>query len=568
MNNYMRMVRISQKRAIDQILFVSECSWERKKGMEVCVIKIKSDAEELYQEYLKYQSGDKSALERVFFVEESNRFQELTNKYYSSLSGTEYMDNVLDSEFIKSEIADEQKKHNSKVKFRFACLNRILSNAKRAYSKNYTDTGYNNGIREKGGYRKFHEGEYDTFDIQEIMIEIVIKIFQGKLISRHPITNADTLLGNIKYHLEKEIGKVNDVLYKNISESKKSIDCEGEETYYSYFDEFSEKSWIDSQRDIDRLLVYSDSLKWIIKNDIHKLFKEDSDDIHAIIEGILRYKHMFKSKNQEGLTKDPYKKLQEYILRTTGRNILSNNISMDLGIIEQNLLNHLMYALNYEIVRAPKNSKLSKNESRRLLKGLDPKRYLKLFGRQTMNIFEYCTDYINLNNCYSYENFLATIREYNDMVIPILEREKGKRKYDMVNLLTCDIDMVEGEIGIVSNNIAETLIAHYQRIEKDYICNFLDQYNILDRFTDGKSKYWQANYSDKKKRLNLKFFSDADIKCPVSVKFKKKELLVYEGYKNYYFCNTESKCCYCVPKDNRVIVKSDKNHKILWSESA
>ncbi len=535
--------------------------------MVIFIKELKSDAEELYQEYLKYQNGDKFALDRVFF-EEKDRLRELTNKYYSYLSGTEYMDNVLDSEFIKAEIADEQKKHNSSVKFRFTCLNRILSNAKWAYDKDYIDTGYRNGVRLKCGYRKFHKGKYDTSDIQELMIEIVVKIFQGKLTSNKPIINATTLLGNIKYHLEREIGKANDILHKNIPESKNNIDYDGEETYYSYFDEFSEKRWMDSQRDIDRLLVYSDSLKWIIKNDIHKLFREDSDDIHAIIDGILRYNRMFKSKNQEGLMKDPYKKLQEYILRTTGRNISDHNIPVAIKTMEQNLLNHLMYALNYEIIRAPENSNLSKNESKRVLKELDPKRYFKLFGRESMNIYEYCTEYLKSVDYYSYENFLSTIKKYDDIVIPILEKKKGKKKYDMVNLLTYEIDVVEEDIATVSDYIAETLIAHYQEIEKDYICNFLDQYNIIDKFGTGKSKYWQANFNDKKKRLNLKFFSDADIKHPVSVKFKKKELLAYEGYKNFYFCNTESKCCYCVPKDNRVIRKSDKDHKILWSESA
>lgn len=526
-----------------------------------------SDAEELYQEYLKYQNGDKSALDRIFY-EEKDRLQELTNKYYSSLSGTEYMDNVLDSEFIKAEITDEQKKHNSKVKFRFKCLNMILSNAKWEYDKEYINTGYKDGRRIKNGYRKFHEGKYDTSDIPELMIEIVIKIFQDKLTSDEPIINATTLLGNIKYHLEREIGKANDILYKNIPELKKSADYDGEESHQSYFDEFSEKRWIDSQRNIERLLIYSDCLKWLIKNDIHKLFREDSDDIHTIIDAILECEHMFKSKNQEGLTKEPYKKLQEYILNVTGKNISDNNISMDMGIVEQKLLNHLMYALNYEIIRAPENSNFSKNESKRLLKELDPKRYFKLFGRENSNVYEYCTDYLKSVNYYSYKNFLIALKRYDDIVFPILEKVKGKKKYDMINLLTYDMDVIEENIYKVASNIAETLITHYQKIEKEYIYNFLDQYNIIDRFSTGKSKYWQANYSDKKKRLNLKFFSDADIKCPVSVKFKKKELMVYEGYENFYFCNTESKCCYCVPKDSRVIWKSDKDHKILWSESA
>lgn len=529
-----------------------------------------TDAEELYQEYLKYQNGNKLALERVFF-EEKDRLQELTNKYYLSSDNNEAkedMDNILDSEFIKAEIDDEQKRHDSKVKFRFVCLNRILNNAKWVYTKEYIDTGYKNGIHAKGGYRKFYEGKYDISDIEELMIEIVIKIFQGKLISELPILNADTLLENIKYHLEKEIGKANDSIYKNVSELKKNVDNDGEETYYSYFDVVAEKNWILSQRDIDRLSVYSDSLKWIIRNDIHKLFREDSDNIHAIIDAILAYDDMFKSKNQEGLTKDPYSKMQEYILHTTGRNILDNNISMDLGVIEQKLINHLMYGLNYEIIRAPKNSNLSKNESKRLLKELDTKRYFKLFGRESMNIYEHCSEYLKDVKAYSYENFLSILRKYDDIVYSILEREKGKKKYDMLNLLTCDMDVVDEDVDTVSKNMANTLITYYQNVENNYVYNFLTQYNIIDRFKSNKSKYWQANYNNTKKRLDLQFFSSIDTKFPVNVKFNKKEVEVCEGYKNYYFCNTESKCCYCVPKENRVIRKSDKEHKISWCESA
>lgn len=526
-----------------------------------------TDAEELYQEYLRYQKEDKAALERVFF-EEKDRLHELTNKYYSCLKGTEYMDNVLDSEFIKAEIADEQKKHDSKVKFRYMCLNRILSNVKWAYSRTSIDTGYKNGTRIKGGYRKFHEGEYDTSDVQEVMIEIIIKIFQGKLTSKIPITDAETLLCNIKYHLVKEIGKANDTRYNDIPGIKQSVDCNGEETSYSYFDKVAEINWMDSQKEIDRLLVYSDSLKWLIRHDIHKLFRKDSYDIHAVIDAVLGSPHMFKAKNQEGLTKDPHKKLQEYILKTTGRNVMDNNISTDLKIIEQRLLNHLMYALNYEIVNAPINSKIPKNEVKRVLKELDHQRYFKLFGRGSMNIYEYCVNYINVANRYLCRSFLDTLKKYEDIIIPILEREKGKKKYNMINLLTGDMDLVEGDVYTVSNKIAETLIAYYQKTERDYISDFLEQYSIVDRFITRKSIYWQANYNEKKKRLHLKFLSDEDVQCPVSVKIKKKELLLYEGYRNYYFCDTSSMHCYCVPKENRVIRKLDEDHKVLFSESA
>lgn len=326
--------------------------------MEGYVIKeIKSDAEELYQEYLRYQNGDKFALDRIF-IEKSDKIQDYINKYYSCLTGREFMDNVLDAEFIKAEMYDEQKQHSAKVQFRYDCLNQIMHNAKQEYSKKYVNIGYGGGVHRNSGYKKFYEGEYDISDIQEIMTEIIIMIFQGKLKSNIPIGDSISLLKNIKYHLVKEIGQTNKGIYKNVPELKYVVDCDGKETSYSYFDKIAEENWIKSQGEIDRILVYADSLKWIIKNDIHQLFKEDSNDIHAIIDGILNHTYMFQSKSQEGLSKDTYQNLQKYILQTTGRNVLDNNISKDLKIIEQSLLNHLMYALNYEIGKAEKKRRI------------------------------------------------------------------------------------------------------------------------------------------------------------------------------------------------------------------
>lgn len=541
-------------------------------GRMIVINQKETDAEGLYQEYLSYQRGDKSALDRVF-VETDDRLEELTNKYYSSSDESEFreelMDNVLDAEFIKADILDEQKKHHEKIKYRFTCLNQMLNKAKYEYSNKSINTGYGDSMCRTNGYKKFHNGEYDISDIQEIMTEIIIMVFQGKLKSKIPITDSATLLGNIKYHLMKEVGRINDSIYKNIPELKFDMTCNGEETYRSYFDEYAEKKWMDSQGEVDRLLVYSDFLKWIINNDIHKLFKKDSYDIHVIIDAILKYKHMFKQKNQEGLTKDTYKDLQEYIWQTTGKIIADNNISMDLKLIEQKLLNHLLYALNYEIGKAEKSCDDSfGKESRRWLKELIPKRYFKLFGRESMSIYSLCTVFLERIDQYSYKCFLYLLEEYEDVVIPILEKEKGQKKYDMVNLLTYDTDVVAEDHYIVSINIADTLIAHYQKIEEEYLQSLLEQYSIVDRFKDGKSKYWQANFNEKKNRLIMKFLSSEDIKKPVSIKIKKKDLILYEGYSNFYFCNTGNMCCYCVPKNRRIIRKSDKNHKIFCYKSA
>lgn len=531
--------------------------------MEEYVIKeIKSDAEELYQEYLRYQNGDKFALDRIF-IEKSDKIQDYINKYYSCLTGREFMDNVLDAEFIKAEMYDEQEKHSAKVQFRYDCLNQIMHNAKREYSKKYVNTSCDGGTYRKSGYKKFYEGEYDVSDIQEIMTEIIIMIFQGKLKSNTPIGDSVSLLKNIKYHLVKEIGQANKNIYKNIPELKYIVDCDGIETSYSYFDKIAEENWIKSQGEIDRLLVYADFLKWIIKNDIHQLFKEDADDIHAIIEGILNHTYMFKSESQEGLSKATYQNLQKYILQTTGRNILDNNISKDLKIIEQSLLNHLMYALNYEIGKAEKSNGFFKKESERVLKEVKPKRFFKLFGRERMNIYNLCEEYLRVKRRYPCEVFLSMLRGYDDIVLSVLSKEKGKKKYDMVNLLTHNYDVVEEDDNIVSDNIANVLINYYRRIEEEYISSFLDQYNIVDRFVNGRSKYWQANYNEKMERLSVKFFSSEDIKNPVRIKIKKKDLILYEGYGNYYVCDLNKECSYRVPKDRRIIHKSDKRHKLF-----
>lgn len=478
------------------------------------------------------------------------------------------MDNVLDSEFIKAEILDEQKKHCAKVQFRFECLNQILHNAKWEYSKKYLNTGYGSSSCRNNGYKKFYVGEYDVSDIQDIMMEIIIMIFQGKLKSNTPISDPVSLLKNIKYHLVKEIGQTNKLIYKDVPELKYVVDSDGKETSYSYFDKVAEENWIKSQGEIDRLSVYADSLKWIVKNDIHQLFKEDSDDIHAIIDGILNHTYMFKPKNQEGLTKDTYKNLHRHIFQTTGRNILDNNISKDLKLIEQSLLNHLMYALNYEIGKAQKSKGFFRKESERFLKEINHKRFFKLFGRESMNINNLCEDYLQMEGQYPYDVFLSILRKYNDTILPILDKKKGKKKYDMINLLTYNNDVVGEDDSIVSVNIANVLSDYYWKVEESYISNLLNQYNIVDRFTNGKSKYWQANYNEKKERLSIKFFSSEDIKNPVRIKIKKKELILYEGYRNYYICNLEDENCYLVPKNSRIINKSDKDHKIFCYKTA
>lgn len=558
-----------------------------------------SDAEELYREYLSYQKGDKKALDRVFVQNQDVQNQEdadrsrLIDKYYSRIDGKfmdELMDGVLDAEFIKADISDEQEKYNNNVnvKFRFSCLNNMLSNAKWEYSQKSINTGYVDGEYKNGGHKKYYEGEYDVSDLNEMMFEIVIKIFRGELTSKKPIIDAATLLGNIKYHLTKQINELNKTIYKNVPEVKAYVysDENEEETYKSYFDEVSNKEWLESEGSIARLIVYADCLKWIKNNDIHKLFKKDATDLHTIIVAICEYKGMFKSKNKEGLTKEKYENLKKYISQNKGVCILENNISADLKLIEQSLLDFLMYSLNYEIAKSNTDK-----EVRRELKELYPKKYFKLFGRESMDIHDLCKSYLKMSSKYdafisrsklrAYDDdlisklisklkkyrhtFISGLRAHEDTIIPILESEKGAKKYDMINLM-CGTEkleeIIETDTHTIMINIAETLISYYQGRETDYVNNFLEQYSIVDKFTSGRYKIWQADFNKKNQTyVKLKWYSNENIKNPTRIKVDEKHLLLYEGYENYYFCDTDSMCCYCMPKDKRAIIRYDKNHK-------
>ena len=122
-------------------------------------MKESKDVERLYQNYIRYQSGDKSALDEVFMevgkkVGETKRIVELEEEY--KLSHTE---NVLDAGLVENEIEYKHKDRKLKVVFSFPCLNNMVKKAKYEYSKNGIFTGYENGKKiNSNGYKKFHSG--------------------------------------------------------------------------------------------------------------------------------------------------------------------------------------------------------------------------------------------------------------------------------------------------------------------------------------------------------------------------------------------------------------------------
>lgn len=520
------------------------------------------DAERLYQNFIRYQLGDKSALDEVFMetgknICEINRIQELEEEYKLLHS-----ENVLDAGLVENEIRQKREDQKLKVVFSFQCINIMVKRAKWYFSKKWINTGYENGKKNHNqGYKKYFEGEYDVSDLEEVMQEIVIKLFQGKLSgSNIDIVNSKSLLENIKYYFGIEVNKNNGTWCKNILETY--IDPKtGEEV--SYFDQYSEINWLKSRGQVSRQLLYDDCLNWLQKYDIHNLFNTSSLDIHAIIDIILEYKFVFETGELGYMQLVKQKTLKDIIYKTAGRNIEKRNISTDLKLIEQRLIDHLFYSLNYYISKAPQSSGEYDKESQRYLYRCRKQSYFKIFSRERMRLYEICCTYLKEES--KNTRYLDLLQKYEDIILPILMKEKGRKKYDMVNLINENFDVIDKPLDIVLQNIVDLIVEHFNKEETEKIQGLLNKYNMTKICSSEKYRYWEAELLYQ--CMNIKLWSREDVKNPVRYKINREHLIVFKGYRNYYFFDCENNKCYLNARDKRIISKSDMNHKTFFYKS-
>lgn len=537
------------------------------------------EAKRLYQIYIQAQAGDKNALNGLFKRTDNKqicRADEINKEYRMS-----HMDNVLDSEFLldyeKNKREDEWTNSlYSNVTFQFSCLNKMLYKKKKEFMSSAKNTGYENGKRIKNnGYSKFYEGGYEISDFDELMYETIIEIFDEKTDENNcltldgkknktPICDGGSLLKNISYFTSRKINKKAKVSYLDVFD----MACYGEESgeEISCFDKYAFKKFLESDGGISRLTMYTEYLEWLKRNDIHKLFKTTACDINAIIEMIMNCDNTFTanmSGDKEtglGMRLVTQETLQKMIKSRYNINIEQENISKDMEIIEQRLLDFLLYSLNYRIDKAAESSGIYEKESERFLYKLDKKAYIKMFGRASYILYEESVNFINSNiNGNTMDRYFRIIKKYEDMIIDIVSLEKGKKKYDMVNSILENDDLVDDKKKSLFN-IANTAISHYQGVEEEYIKNQLKDCKI-NEFNERGNGYWEAELG--KEILKLKLWSSKDIKNPLRYYLKKENLTVYCGYMNLYFYDMVNKVCCSVPKNRRIINKANKNHEIF-----
>ncbi len=242
-------------------------------------------------------------------------------------------------------------------------------------------------------------------------------------------------------------------------------------------------------------------------------------------------------------------------------NIEQENISKDMEIIEQRLLDHLLYSLNYKIGKAAESTGIYEKESERFLYGLEKKGYIKIFSRAEYELYDQSVRFINSNvNSNDFDRYFKMIQKYKDIVIDIVSLEKGKKKYDMVNFMVPENnDLVDNE-NVTILNIAHTIMEHYQKAETEYQRNVLRKYRVQG-FSDWKNGYWEAELCNE--ILKIRLFSSEKVKKPIQNNIKREKLIVYCGCMNFYFCDEERKVYYKFPKNRRIISRSNKNHEVF-----
>lgn len=538
------------------------------------------EAEQLYELYIRVQSGDESALNELFTEADSKhicRLDEMNKEYRLS-----HMDNVLDSEFVLDSEKSEQEKEwldsaNSKVIFQFPCLNKMLYKKKKKFISKAKSTGYENKKKKKNySHSKFYEGEYDISDFNELMYETVIEIFNSKTDENNcltldgkrnegmPICDGVSLLKNISYFTSRKINKRAETSYLDITDMDYS---DKELEIISYFDKYAMKEYLESEGGTSRLMMYEEYLEWLKENDIHKLFKATACEIKAIIETIMNCDKTFIADTRDGIEKGPGMRfvtqiaLKDIIKSRYNINIAQENISKDLEIIEQRLLDHLFYSLNLEIRKADKSEGIYEKESERYLYELDNKAYIKMFNRTSYKIYAGSIMFVNSDiNVKDFNIYFDMIIKHKEMILGIISKEKRKKKYDMVNLISDkDYDLVDDKKAALLN-IANTMVEFYQKREEEYIRNHFGKYKIKS-LKDCDKGLWEAELEEE--TVNIRLWSSKEVKFPIHCKVNRENVIVYCGYMNFYFCDKERMICYKVPKDRRIIGRYNKKHKFF-----
>ena len=106
----------------------------------------------------------------------------------------------------------------------------------------------------------------------------------------------------------------------------------------------------------------------------------------------------------------------------------------------------------------------------------------------------------------------------------------------------------------VAGTWANEIIAWFEMQELEWLVKLSKDYEIRD-ISEENVKYWNFRYSEKSGQIKLLFYSSENVKHPREVKMAADDVVIYQGYRQYYICDTKKGVAYILPKNCRKIMK-------------
>lgn len=408
------------------------------------------------------------------------------------------------------------------VSFEFICLEKLISRAKNTYNKPEKQP--------KGKHKKFYEKEFDTSDIAEVVYLIVTEIFYAipdiqqcisvdGYQSKIPIVDGKTLIQNISYFLDKICNERGAIVYKDVSENKEIQNEHGDTEGISLVDWQPPKKLmqtIDGEVALRRecaeiLRLFQDDMLAVFS-----LFNSDSISVKAFIKTILENEQTFY-RADDSMEIIEQTALCDLIEKYTGIRIWKNNISAIVATIKARLIEYLYIVT-------------------------DKHRYI--FGKDNVEVWNLCLRYKN------WKEFSCGLCKHDDFI------HWWKNKFDVTekqkSLLKGDMDLEDP--AQIAETWANEIIKWFESQELEWFVKLSKDYEIRD-ISEENVKYWNFRYSEKIGQIKLLFYSSENVKHPREVKMAADDVVVYQGYRQYYICDAKKGVAYVLPKNCRKIMK-------------
>lgn len=371
---------------------------------------------------------------------------------------------------------------------------------------------------------------FDVSDIRETAYLIVTEIFYAVPDSNNcieidgykskiPIIDENTLLQNISYFLDRICNERGALTYMDISEHAKVTNVNNEIEEISLFDwqpPNKLRQTVDGKVALRRecaevLRLFQDNMI-----EVFSLFNADSVGVKALIKTILENEQTFYECDGS-LEMIEQTDLCDLIENYTGVRIWKNNLSNIVATIKARLIQYLYIV---------------------------PEKHRYIFGKDNTEVLNLCLRYKD------WKEFRQGLCEHDDFIF--WWDDRFKETENQKSLLRCGMEL--DDPAKVAETWANEIIACSEMQELEWSVKLSKDYEIRS-IAEENVKYWNFRYSEKSGQIKLLFYSSENVKHPREVKMVADDVVVYQGYRQYYICDAKKGVAYVLPKYCRKIMK-------------